>query len=316
MAARGVIRQVQADDDLSPFGAGHGPDVDDPRRRRTVVATVEGRLAGVATATWSRRHPDLIAASCQVDPAFRRRGIGRDLVQALERVAGTPLMFRVEESAAGGTPFLAALGYGPLVASTTALVSAADVLLRLRPLPSVPGVTFAAGSLTPDVVDLFEEVYAERHGWAGQYIRSPDVPWITFAGPVIEGTVRVAHAGDRLLGASSLHTGPFAVGADAFLAPTGVLGGEGDPAAARIMQSLMARSLEQAVRAGITTVNVEYDTTYTELATVMDSMPVQASSRVSVWTRPAPGPTSAGRPRPPGRGHRRTAGGRPAPRSG
>jgi hypothetical protein len=39
-------------------------------------------------------------------------------------------------------------------------------------------------------------------------------------------------------------------------------------------------------RAGITTVNVEYDTPYKELATLMTSMPVQATTRVSMWTGP------------------------------
>ena len=289
-----TIRPISAGDDVSSFGPVHGADADEPRRRRSVVALHQGELVGVATALWSRRHTDMVQATGRVLDTHRRHGIGSALLTALEELAGGPLIFATEVLGGEAQPgdaaapaFLRSRGYDVLVESDTVRIALTDEVERaLAGAPVPTGVEIHDASLTSDLEELYEAIYAERHAWAGRYVPTPGTPWIRMAGEPLDGTFFVATDATtgRLLAATGLQTGYYAEGADAFLAPTGVLGRASDPTAPAILRALVARTVAAARASGITTVNVEHDTPYVELAEVGGRLPRTPVRHITTWT--------------------------------
>lgn len=68
----------------------HGPPRDGDRWRRTVVAEADGRIAGAGSLLFNDLHPGRYPAAVEVDPAFRRQGIGHQLLAALLELRPDP----------------------------------------------------------------------------------------------------------------------------------------------------------------------------------------------------------------------------------
>jgi hypothetical protein len=219
---------------------------------------------------------------------YRRRGIGSALLHQLDVEADRPLVFNVERTP-DSTAFLHARGYTTAVTSVTARVSTATALETLEELPgSVPNSTLIepGNELSTTVIHLYEQIYAERHRWAGSYTPPPDAPWINFAGPPLgaTGTVQVAQADGNTIGVVSLHSGHFADGADAFLAPTSILVGSLDERVATLARLLQA-ALHAGLDAGIRHLNVEYDTPYDDLTALVQSWAADQRTVRDAWLR-------------------------------
>ncbi len=176
---------------------------------------------------WSRRHPDFVPALGAVDLAQRRQGIGSALLRALHDLADRPLLLNVDSSEPGAEPFLTALGGRKLTESTTVRLGVRGALAGTLAGGAAPGgIYIEQAPMSAEIEDLYDALYAERHRWAGRSVSPPGAPWISLAGSVIEPTLFVARTAgaDDPVAVTSLLTGTFASGADAFLAPTGVLG--------------------------------------------------------------------------------------------
>jgi GNAT superfamily N-acetyltransferase len=88
----------------SIHGWSHGPPIDDPHFRRTLVAVVDGDVVGVGTITHGQRHPRRSWLAIEVTPAKRRRGIGTMLLGELRGFTERPLCARgrfVDEAVIG-----------------------------------------------------------------------------------------------------------------------------------------------------------------------------------------------------------------------
>jgi GNAT superfamily N-acetyltransferase len=256
--------------DLGRFGEGHGAPIDAPRRRRTLVAVLDGEAVGVATSLWSTRHPDVVTASALVDPSVRRQGIGTLLLRELAREAAQLLLVSLPV----GDPaesFVRHLGYVPVVESTTVRIEVDDAVERWSDDP-VLDVTIERSAMNGDVEQFYESVYRRCHRWAGRYVPTPGVSWIAMAGDVIEATLFVARRRGTLVAAAGVLTGPFAESADGFVVPTGTLGIRDSIAAQRVLETVLRRSLVAARQTGVRRVNVEFDTPYVELAAAVDRL--------------------------------------------
>lgn len=278
------VRPIRGDDDISAFGVSIGHDTDSPRPRRTLVATDDVGLLGAASATWSSRHPDLVQGFVEVLPAHRRSGVGSALATALRQLAGEGLACFVDGDDQLAAAFLRSAGFAPIVDSWT-------VRLALKAVPAgvlaedapVGDATLAPARVSDEVEAFFEQVYGDRHGWAGRYVPSPAHPWIRIAGTIVTGTLFVARHGGRIIAASCLTKGEFSKGADAFLPPTGSVLPVDDPAAVPVVRAVVAATLRAGAARGITKVNVEFDSPYVEMATLMHSFTTEPVSHRTVW---------------------------------
>lgn len=237
---------------------------------------------------WSSRHPDIIAAHIDVHPDQLRRGIGTRLLETFESVADRPITWNIEPSGAADG-FLTTHGFAVVVTSVTARIQADLALAELerRPVAMPLGVTTqTVVALSADLIELYDEIYAHCHQWAGSYTPPAEAPWIHFAGPVLQvaGSIQVAYDDVRPCAVASLHTGAFAEGANAFLAPTAVLAGSADERLA-ILATLLCNLLAAAIRAGMNSINIEYDTTYPELGKLAECLPSTLVEQRHVWMR-------------------------------
>lgn len=281
-----VVRPCADGDDLQPYGTGFGPDVDAPRRRRTLVAVDGGIVLGAASALWSSRHPDVVHGELMVVESRRRNGIGTQLLRELQDLAGEGLEFALSV----GSPeegFLRQQGFTPVVDSRVVRLQAGAATLAACDADPPSDVTVEPTELNGEVEAAFEQMYARAHTWAGRYVPTPDRPWIRFAGEPIEGTTFVARRRGRIVAAACLTTGEFAEGADAFLPPTATLLEPGDPAGQAALRAVISGSLRAGATAGVHRVNVEYDTPYTELAALMAMLPTTPVSHHAVWMQRA-----------------------------
>ena len=215
------------------------------------------------------------------------------LVRALERAADRPLMFNTPDSPEA-EGFLQAAGYSPVVTSTSCRVAIDAALSQLNDsnVEIAPGVTIEAfDTITATAADLYEDIYRARHRWAGRYTPPEHEPWIGFAGPLIpmSEALQVALTRGTPIAAASLHTGPLADGADAFLAPTSVTTGDLKSRKA-ILSQLLRRLLTVALKSDLKTVNVEYDTPYDDLAAIIDPWPTTNHRVRQIWQRRAARP--------------------------
>ena len=275
-------------DEVAHLGGLHGPDRSSPRRTRTFVAADDNAVVGAATVIWSSRHPDFISAMIDVSSEHRRRGVGSLLLKRLEQEAEIdgPLLFNVER-ATDSTAFLTSAGFETVMTSVTSCVDVSEVVVGLPETEASEVEVWASKELTEEIVDLYEEIYRARHTWVGRYTPPENAPWIAFAGPPldVDGAIQSAHSHDRATAVASLHSGPFAEGADAFLAPTSVLEGSFDDRT-RVLAAVLTRCLRAAIGAGVATVNVEVDSTYDDLAAVINDWPLTNSTTRDAWRRP------------------------------
>lgn len=281
-----VVRPLADGDDLAVFGPGFGPDADEPRRRRTLVAVDGGSVIGAASALWSSRHPDVVQGVLQVVPTRHRTGVGTRLLHALLDLAGGGLEFVVPV----GAPeegFLRHHDFTPVVDSRVVRLQVDAATLAACDADPPSDVTVEPTELTGEVEAAFEQLYARAHTWAGRYVPTPDRPWVRFAGEPIAGTTFVARRSRRIVAAACLTTGEFADGADAFLPPTGTLLDPGDPHGPAVLRAVVGRSLRAAATIGVRTVNVEFDTPCTELAALMANLPTTPVSHHAVWMQRA-----------------------------
>lgn len=300
------IRPFLPSDEIVGLGSAHGPERLGALHRRTLVATSDGgrsgdAVVGAGTLVHSARHPDVTSTVVDVRADHRGRGIGTALLAALELEATTPLMLSVEPGSAGDR-FLEAAGFVEVADSATCRFEVGAALDALAGGPAADArswgdvVWSSSGDVDDELAAAYDALYADRHRWAGRSISPPGEPWIGFAGPCVEaaGVVQSARLGDAVIAVCSLHRGPFADGADAFLAPTGVIGNAPAGDRAALLGELLAAVLTAGARAGIETVNAEIDRpSYDDLAIVLDRIPTVVISRRSIrmrrlFGRPAP----------------------------
>ncbi|MDO8392386.1 MAG: GNAT family N-acetyltransferase [Actinomycetota bacterium] len=278
------VRPIRFADDVSAFDVLIGHDTDSPRPRRTLVATDGAALVGAASATWSNRHPDLVQGFVEVLATHRRSGVGSTLAAALRRLAGDGLACFVDGDDPVAAGFLRSAGFAPVVDSWT-VRAAVDA----RSTAAIPDDTAAAGIAidatrsTDEVEAFFERIYGDRHGWAGRYVPSPAHPWIRVAGTIVTGTLFVARREGAIVAASCLTKGELSRGADAFLPPTGSVLDVNDPAASAVVRAVVTATLRAGAARGVTRVNVEFDSPYVELVTLMDSLATEPVSHRTVW---------------------------------
>jgi len=278
-----VVRPIAATDDVSALGPAFGPDVDEPRRRRTIVAVDGDQLVGAASATWSSRHPDLVQGALEVLPTHRRRGIGTQLLHALQDLAGGALELVVDAGAAA-EGFLRSRDFAPVVESHVVRVTLDDVTLgAFADVDGTTGATVEQADPYGEAAECFEQLYAQAHTWAGRYVPTPGRPWLRWAGEPIVGTTCVARRAGRAVTAACLTTGPFAGDADAFLPPTGTLLDHDDPQAAPMLRAVVGRALAAGAAAGVRHVSVEFDTPYAELSSLISTLATTTVSQHAVW---------------------------------
>jgi hypothetical protein len=280
------VRPILDGDELSGFGPSFGYVRDSPRRCRTLVATTGTAVVAVASATWSARHVDVVFANAEVDAAGRWNEVGVALLEALEADVDRPLLFNLDVSERGLARLLAAHGYRKAVSSSTARFHVCDALEILQRRTG-DGAMVQSSTLTREVEDLFEKIYAERHQWAGAYISPVDTSWIAEVGEIVAETLFVARDELGLIAATAVHLGTFAEGADGFIAPTGVVARArlGAGRKKQLISELLYRSLQGAFEAGIESVNIEYDTPYVELAEVIRQIPSVVVSGREIWLK-------------------------------
>lgn len=241
----------------------HGPAADQPRLRRSFVVVDGDDLVGVGSAIASTRHPGRHQVAVHVVRPRRRRGIGRELLEALAAAmaeAGHPAswMVSVLETDATSRAVLDHLRWSTLVTSRAGTLEVEASSRRGTPPPGV-GIA-ARDGLDEDLVELYEDLYDQYHRWARPYVRRAEGrAWASFLGDPLPGSVHVALVDDRPVSVVSLHGDP----ACPLLAPTGVL--EGVPEGRRIMAALVAAVLDAAREVGITEMEWEADDTYAEL---------------------------------------------------
>lgn len=283
-----VVRSFASGDHLPWASDVHGPDRDEPRRSRTFVAVDDTQVIGFGSLLWSNRHPDIVSAHINVHPDRLRRGIGTRMLHQLESVADRPIIWNLEPSEPADC-FLGARGYEIAVTSVTSRIQVDRCIAELdrRPLTTPADVTVrTVVALDAALIGLYEEIYARCHRWAGRYMPPADAPWIQFAGPILpaSGSIQAAYTAAGPCAVASLHTGPFADGADAFLAPTAALAGTLEERTA-IVTHLFRQLLTAASEAGLESINIEHDSTYPELGTIATSLPSTLVEQRHIWMR-------------------------------
>lgn len=253
----------------------HGEPLDHPRRRRTFVAVDDAVVVGSGTLWWSRRHPDIIFARIEIDPAMRRRRVGSAVLEVMLEHADVAPVFIVE-AGAPDERFLRTHGFEPRVQSHTVRVRTDDALADLTTEPLPASVSISLETLSSEVADAYDEMYRFGHRWAGRYTPPPGEPWIDYAGEVIDGTVAVARHVGEIVGATSLHVGSLTEGTDAFLPPTGVLGDFPETSKSIILSALVDRSLRAGSALGVREFAVEYDEPYVSLTDLVRTWPTRA----------------------------------------
>lgn len=274
-------------------------DADEPRVRRSVALLAGGAGAGDgevvarATATASARRPVYCELEIDVGPAWRHRGAGRLLLDALgDAMAAAGCARRWTAAADVGDAerdrLLRSLGLVPAVTSRTGRLRLAGLDLRTPPPP--PAVTVAAVELA-DCVPVYEDLYDESHWWSPYVPYARGVPWVSFLGELVPGT---AFAALDLLGRPvsvvSVHR-PAAGGP--FLAPTAVRHGGRRPDAPAIVRALVTRSLAAAHRAGVAEVGWECDDTTPELWAVLGTLPVEVDGERRQYLSAEPSPAAS-----------------------
>jgi hypothetical protein len=126
---------------------------------RSLTAEVAGKPVGSGAVWSSHWHPARLWSYVEVLPAWRRRGIGGALLDALRRLSepdGRPLRAKVRPDAPSGA-FAAAMGLGAvLIASTGRELDPAA-------LPEPPARVLAADLASAEIAGVFRRWYSAVH---------------------------------------------------------------------------------------------------------------------------------------------------------
>jgi GNAT superfamily N-acetyltransferase len=277
--------------------------------RRTLVATSDGRLVGVATAWENPLHPARWRLVAHVDPGLRRRSVGSALFgRLLAEVA--PCGPRPWQSATGadddaGRAFLAHHGFRPLMRtrlgevnpaalgeSVWAALDAANAAATAAGYHIVALPDLAAGaSLRPSLASLHAEIYRQTHNWNPPAALSADDARRLFLGDdLIPESLFVALADDRPVGVASLRRGESPE--DRELGWIGI--GQGHHHRANtLIAALLGRCLTHA-QTSSGPVRVEVDEADWHLWRMLDGLPVRWEPDWLTFARPDPAVTSIG----------------------
>jgi hypothetical protein len=269
---------------LDPGGA-HQPGADEPRLRRSLVALDgDGTVVGVATATASARHPVHHHVVVDVDPSVAGGPVGGLLLDGLAAdVAGAGFHRRwmavCDTGDRARVAFLEAHGFRRVVTSRTGVLPVAAVA-SVPPAPVPDSVTVEPAAWSDDVVALYEDLYDESHWWT-PYVRfARGVPWASFLGEPVPGTVVVARDRlDRPVSVASVHERDGRL----FLAPTLVRHGARRPDAAAVLAALVDRSVAAVDAAQVVW---EVDDTAPELGVALARFPVEVEREIAAWATP------------------------------
>jgi GNAT superfamily N-acetyltransferase/mannose-6-phosphate isomerase-like protein (cupin superfamily) len=171
-----VLVRDFADEDVAQ--GMHGPARDGTDWRRTVLADDEGSVVGRGTLVRSPVHRDSCFAEVFVDPAARRRGIGRAIFSALlDRAPERHLLLgRAMSSHPCRLPFAEALGFSVLMRCPSPQVDTTSSALArwIWQHPAPPGISVMSASERPfdEVLDAWTDHYLWVHErWSPTYSR-------------------------------------------------------------------------------------------------------------------------------------------------
>jgi GNAT superfamily N-acetyltransferase len=284
-ADEAAVGDLVAGDRRAPL---FGPDAEEPRLRRGVVAEDRGDIAGVAVGLTSARHPARNELAVYVHPSRRRQGVATTLLNHLSTVmsdAGPPRPWDALIDAANqdGRAFLEARGFHLVVSSRSGGLDLTRLRLPADPLPRGHRIEPAESS-DPAIVDPYESLDDENHWWTNGYVRyARGRSRLSFVGEPVPGTTFAAF---DVFGA------PIAVlglaGEDperrtAFLVPGGALHGARRLGADTIVAHLLHRVVSAAVDRGLASVTWEADDTHVELRAVLESLPIEITERLEVF---------------------------------
>jgi GNAT superfamily N-acetyltransferase len=178
---------------------GHGPPVDEPVWRRSLIAETGGAVAGTGTVLHSRLHPLRTGFDIVVAPRLRRRGVATALLRELRRLAPRPLLTRATLADDAATGFVGAQGFRVLERTYEGRVDPATLAGRLPEprLDTPPSLDEAAA--------FFDRWYGDTHRWNPPVPRSPERARAVFCGEsMVPGSLVGVRDGGRLVAAANL----------------------------------------------------------------------------------------------------------------
>lgn len=207
----------------------HGRANDEPgARRRTLLADVHDRVAGVGTAREYWLHPTRWRLSILVRSTDRRGGIGGSLFAGLDAWASAldrrPWQAATRADDEPGRRFLARLGFVPLMRTRLGLLDPREIgpLFRLEAAAAATRIesrgyrvkSFPDAARRPEeerlLASLHGEIYRLGHAWSPTVQLSPEKAAGLFlaADDVIPSAMFVAWAGDVPAAVASLRVWP------------------------------------------------------------------------------------------------------------
>lgn len=274
----GVDALLDADPDRLWVSQGHplhGEPRDGERWKRTLVAEVDGSVAGAVTVARNKWHPSRYTLAVEVGAAHRRTGLGTALVDAARPLCPQDLEFssKVRGADRAATGMLRRRGgrmtatsplphpdprSAPVAAWITARPAPAGV--RLTPLTAVPA-------------DRWPDLYAAMYGWEHEDWYPADPATLPELGRMLAGAVDgdlsvAAWRGDQVVAAA------FAMPDGEGGAEVGVETMERDtPAGEAIVAAALAGCLRACGAAGMTEVMVDGHLSDPHLGPVLATFP-------------------------------------------
>lgn len=262
---------------------------EDPLIRRTLVATINDEVVGVATLIEHTLHPKMLWAAINVAPDRQRQGVGSALYEALSSSAdGRPWLVKLTLRDRAGTAFLEKRGfYSPRGRGIMGVLDLhkEEVQRWLEQLPrDVPGYTFLSlddarnPATLEDVARVQALIYRQYHTW-NPPIDEPLARALTHycGSEVLTGSQLCVFEGENLIGAANVFRHSLDGDDGAYLAHIGVVGRE-HPHVHELTAALIRRTLEWAEAAGYR-VRFEADDEYAPHRTVYQTAPADEIDR-------------------------------------
>ena len=262
---------------MAEVSALHGPDVDgDDRRRRTLVAEMDGDLVGFASLLASPRHQTFSFFTAVVAEERRRRGIGSALLDELRRGRDDrPLLARVRETDEAGIAFLQANRFRLRMRSRSVSVDPDDLDV-VNWIDDQQPIALERPTGRDEVARAHEQAYRRVHAdWAPTTDRPLEESLAVFCG---EGWLPdcsvLAHDGDDVVGVGSLYGAPSVFARDGLFMIADTILADG-----RVLRSLVAAQLRWARGRGVR-VSFEADEANAELWGLMHELPARADPQL------------------------------------
>ena len=274
-ACRGVLKRVFGEDDVSQGYYRLTP-------RRTVLASLQGRLIGFASIWDNVNHPETLRSGVVVLPRYRRQGVGGQLWAALRQTGSDdrPLVTSLWETQIAGHAFALRCGFREMRRTYTAVLPInqvdTDAFHGLSEQLAKQGYRLlsygdAPASERAQMAALLQQTYAVTHAanpvrpfsaaeWSARAFPEDVLPWGSFA--VMHGTVCVA--------ATLLHQGAESGQAD--LGWRGVADAHQHQSRPLMVMAAVQQMAEAAAR-GFTQLSLECDSTDPWSRDVMDVFP-------------------------------------------